>query len=82
MHLKHHAAVGMCITPRLRSVVGKELSPRRRDDSLELARSLVTGSCSDPEPNLFAVSVVISGRAMNAARSEKTTDSVTEEVNG
>lgn len=81
MHLKHHTAVGMCITPGLRSVVGKEWSPRSRDESLELARSLVTGSCSDPEPNIFAVSIVILGRAMNAA-SEKTMDSVTEEVNG
>lgn len=71
----------MCITPRLRSVVGKEWSPRSRDESLELAHCLVAGSCSDPEPNLFAVSIVILGRAMNAA-SEKTMDSVTEEVNG
>ena len=81
MHLKHHAAVGMCTTPGLRSVVGKERSPRSGDESLELARSLVAGSRSDPEPNLFAVSIVTSGRAMNTARSEKPADSVTDEVN-
>lgn len=80
MHLKHHAAVGMCTTPGLRSIVGKERSPGSRDESLEPAHSLTAGSRSDPEPNLFGTSVITTGRATNATRSGKGTGSVREEV--
>lgn len=81
-HLKHHTAVGTCTTPGLGSVVGKEWSPRGRDERLEPARSLVAGSRSDPEPNLFAVSIITSGGAMSTARGKKPTGSVTGEIKG
>lgn len=72
----------MCTTPGLRSVVGSQWSLKSRDESLEPAHSLFVGSCSDPAPNLFAMSIVIFGRATNTARSKNPTGSVTEEVNG
>lgn len=65
MHLKHHAAVRTCTTPELRCIAGKEWSPRNRDENLELAHSLVMGSCSNPEPNPFGLNIITSGRATN-----------------
>lgn len=56
--------------------------PKSRDESLELAHSLFVGSCSDPAPNLSAMSAVIFGRATNTARSENPPGSVREELNG
>lgn len=60
----------MCTKPGLRSVVGPQWSLKSRVESLELAHTLLVGSCSDPAPNLFAPNIVIFGRATNTPRSK------------
>lgn len=58
-----HLLINIGTTPGLRAVVGPQWSLKNRDGSLELAHTLFMGSCLDPAPNLFAMSIAIFGGA-------------------